>query len=100
MKALVGGLGWEWTGAADETVVATGRATGYARLRPVGRYEQAYVSGESYVEPAVPVAVAAPDAAAQDDAAQADVFRAAREAVTAALGKPSEWWWPRRGRTG
>ncbi|HLL34066.1 MAG TPA: hypothetical protein VK545_09260, partial [Streptomyces sp.] len=41
-------------------------------------------SGESHVEPAVPAAVAAPVAAAQ-----ADAFRAAREAVTAALGKPS-----------
>jgi hypothetical protein len=84
VRALVAGLGWDWQGTPDEPVLATGRPTGDARLRPVGRYEQAYVGGESYVELAVPVAVAAPDAAAQ-----AEAFRAAREAVTAALGKPS-----------
>lgn len=84
VRALVAGLGWTWSGTPDDPVVHTGRPSGDARLRPVGRYEERYVGGESYVELAVPVASAAPDAAAQ-----AAAFRTVREELTAALGKPS-----------
>ncbi|UQX04803.1 hypothetical protein [Streptomyces sp. RerS4] len=84
MRALATELGWAWKGTPDSPVLITGRPSGDARLRPVGTYEERYVDGESYVELAVPVAIAASDAAAQ-----AAAFRAAREEITAALGKPS-----------
>ncbi|MEU9701044.1 hypothetical protein [Streptomyces sp. NPDC047981] len=84
MRAVAAELGWAWGGAADAPVLATGRAAGDARLRPVGEYEKRYVGGESYVEIAVPVAVPAPDATAQ-----AAAFRAAKEELTKALGVPS-----------
>ncbi|MER7110073.1 hypothetical protein [Streptomyces sp. NPDC000229] len=84
VRALATELGWAWDGTPDEPVLVTGRPSGDARLRPVGRYEERFVGRESYVELAVPVAVAAPDAAAQ-----AAAFRAAREELTTALGKPS-----------
>ncbi|MET9437183.1 hypothetical protein [Streptomyces sp. NPDC006551] len=84
VRALAAELGWAWSGTADHAVLITGRSSGDARLRPVGTYEERYVEGESYVELAVPVATAAPDAAAQ-----AAAFRAAREELTTALGKPS-----------
>ncbi|MFD3698908.1 hypothetical protein ACFWUZ_22655 [Streptomyces sp. NPDC058646] len=84
VKALVAGLGWDWSGTPDRPVVITGRPAGDARLRPVGTYEERYVDGESYVELAVPVASAAPDAAAQ-----AASFRAAAQELTTELGQPS-----------
>ncbi|MFD8233085.1 hypothetical protein ACFV20_14560 [Streptomyces sp. NPDC059696] len=84
VRAMADGLGWARGGTADQPVLITGRAAGDARLRPVGRYEERHVNGESYVELAVPVAIAAPDAAAQ-----AAAFRAAREELTEALGRPS-----------
>ncbi|MFF7040747.1 hypothetical protein ACIP4T_03520 [Streptomyces massasporeus] len=84
VKALSDGLGWAQGGTAEHPVLVTGRSSGDARLRPVGTYEQRYASGESYVELAVPVATAASDAAAQ-----AAAFRAAREELTSALGRPS-----------
>ncbi|MGW7052648.1 hypothetical protein [Streptomyces sp. NPDC054887] len=84
VRAFAAELGWAWNGTPDKPVLTTGRASGDARLRPVGKYEERYVCGESYVELAVPVATAAPDAAAQ-----AAAFRAAKEELTAALGKPS-----------
>ncbi|MEU8776827.1 hypothetical protein [Streptomyces sp. NPDC048606] len=84
VKALAAALGWAWQGTPDRPVLITGRPAGDARLRPVGTYEERHVDGESYVELAVPVALVAPDAAAQ-----AAAFRAAREEVTEALGRPS-----------
>ncbi|MEU1314534.1 hypothetical protein [Streptomyces tibetensis] len=84
VQAMADGLGWTRGGTADHPFLVTGRSAGDARLRPVGRYEERYVHGESYVELAVPVATAAPDAAAQ-----AAAFRAAREELTEALGRPS-----------
>ncbi|MGW0711913.1 hypothetical protein ACWD4G_39170 [Streptomyces sp. NPDC002643] len=84
VRALAGGLGWDWSGTPERPVLLTGRSSGDAPLRPVGTYEERYVDGESYVELAVPLATAAPDAAAQ-----AAAFRAAREELTTALGKPS-----------
>jgi hypothetical protein len=83
VSALVAGLGWSWSGAAQDPVL-TGRPSGDARLRPVADFEERYVDGESYVELAVPLATAAPDAAAQ-----ATAFHAAKVELTAALGKPS-----------
>ncbi|MFC0052049.1 hypothetical protein [Streptomyces actinomycinicus] len=83
VRALVAGLGWTWDGAPDDTVL-TGRSAGGARLRPVGRFEEAYADGESYVELAVPLATAPPEAAAQ-----AAAFHAAKQELTAALGEPS-----------
>ncbi|TJZ49439.1 hypothetical protein FCH28_24280 [Streptomyces piniterrae] len=83
-RALVAGLGWSWTDTAAGPVIGTGRATGEARLRPVGSMEQRYAGGEAYVELAVPVGPAEPDAASQ-----AAAFRAAREELTAALGEAS-----------
>ncbi|MCE0448049.1 hypothetical protein LT493_42600 [Streptomyces tricolor] len=77
-------LGWTWDGTPDRPVLLTGRPSGAARLRPVGTGEERYVDGESYVELAVPLASAAPDAAAQ-----AAAFRAARQELTTALGTPS-----------
>ncbi|MET9426579.1 hypothetical protein [Streptomyces sp. NPDC003036] len=84
VRALAAELGWAWEGTPEKPVLITGRAAGNARLRPVGRFEEPYTDGESYVELAVPVATASSDAAAQ-----AAAFRAVREEVTAALGKPS-----------
>ncbi|MEU5390950.1 hypothetical protein ACFYQT_09595 [Streptomyces tibetensis] len=84
VQAMADGLGWARGGTADHPFLVTGRSAGDARLRPVGRYEERYVHGESYVELAVPVTTAAPDAAAQ-----AAAFRAAREELTEALGRPS-----------
>jgi hypothetical protein len=84
VNALADGLGWARGGTADHPVLVTGRSSGDARLRPVGTYEEPYTDGESYVELAVPVGTAAPDAAAQ-----AAAFRAANEELTAALGRPS-----------
>ncbi|MET9378575.1 hypothetical protein ACFYV5_32105 [Streptomyces sp. NPDC003035] len=84
VKAAAAELGWAWSETSDAPVLITGRSTGHARLRPVGRYEERYVSGESYVEIAVPVAAPGPDTAAQ-----AAAFRAAKEDVTAVLGEPS-----------
>ncbi|MFB6845212.1 hypothetical protein ACFCXS_10175 [Streptomyces sp. NPDC056373] len=84
VRTMADGLGWPRGGTADRPVLVTGRSAGDARLRPVGRYEERYVSGESYVELAVPVATAAPDAAAQ-----AAAFHAAKEELTEALGRPS-----------
>lgn len=84
VRALAAELGWDWSGKPDEPVLITGRSSGDARLRPVGKYEEPYVYGESYVELAVPLATAAPDAAAQ-----AAAFRTVREELTTALGKPS-----------
>ncbi|MGW7440323.1 hypothetical protein [Streptomyces sp. NPDC054849] len=84
VRALAAELGWAWNDTPDGPALITGRSAGDARLRPVGRFEERYVSGESYVELAVPVATAAPDATAQ-----AAAFRAVKDAVTAALGKPS-----------
>ncbi|MGR4880420.1 hypothetical protein ACIPUC_13410 [Streptomyces sp. LARHCF249] len=83
VRELVAELGWAWNGTAHGPVL-TGRPSGDARLRPVGEFEERYVDGESYVELAVPLAAAPPDAAAQ-----ATAFRAAQQEVTAALGKPS-----------
>ncbi|MEV8536391.1 hypothetical protein [Streptomyces sp. NPDC051211] len=83
VRALVAELGWAWNGTAHDPVL-TGRSSGDARLRPVGEFEERYVDGESYVELAVPLATAPADAAAQ-----AAAFHAARQEVTAALGKPS-----------
>ncbi|MFG3270847.1 hypothetical protein [Streptomyces luteogriseus] len=84
VTALSDALGWARGGTADQPLLVTGRSAGDARLRPVGQYEERYTDGESYVELAVPVAVAAPDAPAQ-----AAAFRAAREELTSALGRPS-----------
>ncbi|MFH0517684.1 hypothetical protein ACHBTE_10945 [Streptomyces sp. M41] len=84
MRALAAELGWAWSGTPDSPVLVTGRSSGDARLRPVGRYEERYVGGESYVELAVPLATVA-----ADDAAQAAAFRAVNEELTAALGEPS-----------
>ncbi|MEU4269524.1 hypothetical protein [Streptomyces sp. NPDC026092] len=84
MQAVAAELGWAWGGTPEAPVLATGRAAGDARLRPVGQYEKRYVFGESYVEIAVPVALPAPD-----DAAQAAAFRAAKEELAEALGTPS-----------
>ncbi|MFJ8085672.1 hypothetical protein ACIQ6Y_34480 [Streptomyces sp. NPDC096205] len=84
VKSLAEQLGWAWEGTPTHPELVTGRSTGNARLRPVGRFEERYVSGESYVELAVPVGTAAPDAAAQ-----AAAFAEARRELTAALGKPS-----------
>ncbi|GHA31087.1 hypothetical protein GCM10010329_63150 [Streptomyces spiroverticillatus] len=84
VRALAAELGWAWNDTSDGPVLVTGRSSGDARLRPVGRFEEPYVDGEAYVELAVPVATAGPDAAAQ-----AAAFRAAKNAVTRALGDPS-----------
>ncbi|GAA4936342.1 hypothetical protein ACFPM3_06405 [Streptomyces coeruleoprunus] len=84
VRALAAQLGWAWSGTPSDTVLTTGRSAGNAHLRPVGEFEERYVGGESYVELAVPVATAAPD-----DAAQAAAFRAAKDELTEALGKPS-----------
>ncbi|MGV9759088.1 hypothetical protein ACWDUC_25090 [Streptomyces tricolor] len=84
MRAVADRLGWTWDGTPDRPVLLTGRPSGAARLRPVGTGEERYVDGESYVELAVPLASAAPDAAAQ-----AAAFRAARQELTTALGTPS-----------
>ncbi|MGW7343594.1 hypothetical protein [Streptomyces sp. NPDC054854] len=84
VKALAERLGWAWGGTSDQPVLVTGLASGNARLRPVGTYEERYVDNESYVELAVPLATVASGAAAQ-----AAAFRAAREELVAALGKPS-----------
>ncbi|GAA2269957.1 hypothetical protein GCM10010234_00260 [Streptomyces hawaiiensis] len=84
VKVMADGLGWVRGGTAEHPVLVTGRPPGDARLRPVGTFEEPYTDGESYVELAVPVAAVAPD-----DAAQAAAFRAAREELTAALGRPS-----------
>lgn len=79
VRALAAELDWSWNGTPDSPVLVTGRPSGNARLRPVGRFEEPYVDGESYVELAVPVATVPADAAAQ-----AATFRAAREELTAA----------------
>lgn len=81
-RALVVRLGWGWS--EESPTVATGRSTGDARLRPVGKFEERHVSGEAYVELAVPVRHAAPDAASQ-----AEAFRLAKDELTATLGQPS-----------
>lgn len=86
-RALVVRLGWGWSDSpavATSPTVATGRSTGDARLRPVGKYEERHVSGEAYVELAVPVRHTAPDAASQ-----AEAFRVAKDELTGALGEPS-----------
>lgn len=84
VRALVAGLGWTWTDADGGPVIGTGRATGEARLRPVGSVEEYYAGGETYLELAVPVRPAEPDAASQ-----AAAFRAVRDELTAALGEAS-----------
>ncbi|WP_330172364.1 hypothetical protein OG875_01430 [Streptomyces sp. NBC_01498] len=80
-RALIVRLGWGWS---ESPTVFTGRSTGDARLRPVGKYEERYVGGEAYVELAVPVRRAAPDAASQ-----AEAFRVAKDELTATLGEAS-----------
>lgn len=80
-RALVVRLGWGWS---DSPTVVTGRSTGDARLRPVGKFEERHVAGEAYVELAVPVRHAAPDAASQ-----AEAFRLVKDELTATLGQPS-----------
>ncbi|MFG2291312.1 hypothetical protein ACGFOU_35195 [Streptomyces sp. NPDC048595] len=83
-RALVAGLGWTWQDSGAGPVIGTGRAEGDARLRPVGSIEERYAGGETYLELAVPVRPAEPDAVSQ-----AAAFRAVREELTAALGAPS-----------
>ncbi|MET4921550.1 hypothetical protein P3L51_04110 [Streptomyces sp. PSRA5] len=80
-RALVVRLGWGWSGSPG---VVTGRSTGDARLRPVGKFEERHVGGEAYVELAVPVRHTAPD-----PASQAEAFRLAKDELTAALGEAS-----------
>ncbi|MEV0374907.1 hypothetical protein AB0I10_34880 [Streptomyces sp. NPDC050636] len=83
-RALVAGLGWSWTETAAGPVIGTGRSTGDARLRPVREWEERYADGEAYLELAVPVQPAEPDAASQ-----AAAFRAVKDELTAALGEAS-----------
>ncbi|MEU0939423.1 hypothetical protein [Embleya sp. NPDC005971] len=84
VQALVAALGWTWSGAADAAPTGTDLPSGSARLRPVGRFEKDFTSGEDYVELAVPLALPAPD-----PAAQALAFRQAAEQVADALGEAS-----------
>ncbi|MFF7410558.1 hypothetical protein [Streptomyces lydicus] len=72
----------EQLGRRDRT--AGGPSAGDLRLRPVGPSEERYVEKEAYLELAVPVATAAPDAASQ-----ARAFRAAKDELADALGEPS-----------
>ncbi|MFI6082947.1 hypothetical protein ACIBBB_18540 [Streptomyces sp. NPDC051217] len=80
-RALIVRLGWGWS---DSPTVVTGRSTGDARLRPVGKYEERYVAGEAYVELAIPVRHADPDAASQ-----AEAFRIVKDELTATFGEAS-----------
>ncbi|MEU9124866.1 hypothetical protein AB0C96_34305 [Streptomyces sp. NPDC048506] len=61
-----------------------GTSAGGLRLRPVSPAEQRYATQEAYLELAVTVATAEPDAASQ-----AQAFRAANDDLTAALGEAS-----------
>ncbi|MER6613193.1 hypothetical protein [Streptomyces xantholiticus] len=82
LRATAAALGWTWTDEAAGPVLRTDRASGDARLTPVGEYGKRYTYGEEYVELVIPVGQPEPG-----DAAQAEAFRAVNEELTAALGK-------------
>ncbi|MEV0531825.1 hypothetical protein [Kitasatospora sp. NPDC050463] len=77
-RALVHELGLHWEHVTDPA------SAGGPRLRPVGPSERRHVDEEAYLELAVTVASAGPDAAGQVRA-----FGRARSELTAALGEAS-----------